>query len=307
MARMARLGSRWMDRSSGSRTPPHGQVALVPWVLVGVSIAFLVIGRVEPGAFHALRGLLVGWSAPSLAFIATLNAPLNQAMTRIKMGVGDLHQVENLRAENGRLAAMAAHTHDLERENAELKRIAGFASGPASARVTARVVTRSSGSLSATILINAGRNQGVKDGYPVLGSYGLIGRVVQVVDDYAIVLLLQDPLSRVPVQIGASHVRAVAVGTGGVDLKLDFVGGDGQIAAGDSVVTSGLGGVFPRGLFVGLTVGEASGWRLSPTADGDGVFTVSVLQFEPPTLGSKASPGVTRRQAVIGQPGDGIK
>jgi rod shape-determining protein MreC len=193
-------------------------------------------------------------------------------------------EVAGLRAENARLTGLAARALELERENSDLKRLTRFAGAPGIERVSARVIAASPSALARTLLIDAGRNQGVRDGFPVASGEGLLGRVVQAGDDSATVRLLSDRLSRVPVFIGKQQARGLLTGTGTGPPRLEFVAGDVPVAAGDVVTTSGLGGVFPRGLAVGVVVAEGAGWRVALTAADDAPFAVGVLQVEVPVF-----------------------
>lgn len=102
------------------------------------------------------------------------------------------------------------------------------------------------------LVLDAGRNAGVRLGQTVIDAGGLLGQVVQVTPAHANVLLVTDPDHAVPVAIARTGVRLVAYGTGRNDLlAIESVPLSTDIRVGDTLVTSGLGGRFPPGFAVG--------------------------------------------------------
>jgi rod shape-determining protein MreC len=98
------------------------------------------------------------------------------------------------------------------------------------------------------MIVDKGKNDGVKEGMAVLDSSGLMGQVVQVSEFTSRVLLIADTNHAVPVQVNRNAVRAIAYGTGRLDeLELANVLDTADIKVGDLLVSSGLGGRFPKG------------------------------------------------------------
>jgi len=267
----------------GGAKPRDSAMGFLAWVLVGVAVALLGAGWINPVVFETWRAQMAAVIAPVTAAVSVVLEPVNQVWVRTAETASAYREAAGLRADNARLLAAAARVDELERENADLRGLTRFAGAPGVPRVAARVIARSPGGLSRTLLIGAGRNHGIQNGYPVIGGDGLAGRVVQTHDDSASVLLLGDRLSRVPVYIGRQQARGVLAGTGADKPYLEFLGGGAAIAEGEMVTTSGLGGVFPRGLLIGVVVREGEGWRVRLAAD-EVPFTVGVLQVAVPAL-----------------------
>lgn len=103
------------------------------------------------------------------------------------------------------------------------------------------------------IVIDKGARQGVYRGQPVVDAAGVMGQVVHVGPLSSTALLITDLSHAVPVEINRTGLRAVAMGTGD-DARLDlaYVPGNADVREGDLVVTSGLGGRFPRGYPIGV-------------------------------------------------------
>ena len=258
------------NRGRGAR---GGSSAHLAAVLAGVAAALLIVSRVDPNAVAPARGWIADLAAPVVTAAAASLAPVSRAL-------GTWRQPAPSSAEAARLASLEMRLQDLELENAGLKRLARYVRNAKPDLLAVRVLMSSASPLSQTVLVNAGRNQGVKGGFPVVSGDGLIGRIVQSYADQASVMLLTDRLSRVPVAIGTGQARAVLAGTGGPFPKLDFLPAGAAIAAGDHVTTSGIGGVFPRGLAIGVVAGDATGWRVELTGGRAGLMAAGILFFE---------------------------
>jgi rod shape-determining protein MreC len=114
----------------------------------------------------------------------------------------------------------------------------------------------------------------------VLSEHGLVGRVVGVSDHVSRVLLLTDAESRTPVLLVRTNGRAILSGDGGEAPKLDYLRTAIDLKEGDRVLTSGDGGVFPRGLPVGTVVhGLDGGWHVALDSDAAPIDFVQILLF----------------------------
>jgi rod shape-determining protein MreC len=113
-----------------------------------------------------------------------------------------------------------------------------------------------------------------------MSERGLVGRVVGVMPNISRVLLLTDVASRTPVMIDRTNARAILTGDGGPNPKLEYLRGRDPVKKGDRVLTSGDGGVFPRGLPVGTAVKGLDGrWRVVLDADSGSIDFVRILKF----------------------------
>jgi rod shape-determining protein MreC len=165
--------------------------------------------------------------------------------------------------------------------NERYRTILGLRTDPPIPMVAARIVTDSRGPFANTRLANVGREKGVKPGNPVMSENGLVGRVVGVSDGVSRVLMLTDVASRTPVMIDRTNARAILTGDGGPNPRLEYLRRKELIRNGDRILTSGDGGVFPRGLPVGYAVKGLDGrWRVVLAADKAPVDYVRILLFE---------------------------
>lgn len=262
-------------------------------VLVLLSVALLVLSRLDVSWVNEARWQASELIVPVQSAVADALAPLRsagRAVSEIKNLAGE---ITALRDENRRLKAAEGRVGELERRLADITALARVVVDQALPFVTARVIASSSSSVASTVSINAGRGSSIRSGYPVVNRDGLVGRIVDTGQSAARVLLLTDLSSRIPVLVGRGSLRAVATGDGGPRLRLSFVTRGATIAAGDEVVTSGAGGLFPRGLQLGRVVDDGGTFKVEPFAALDDLDHVSVLLHDTPVveLYGDASPG----------------
>lgn len=147
--------------------------------------------------------------------------------------------------------------------------------------IAARVVLDARGPLATTRLADAGSERGVRAGHPALSEHGVLGRVAGVTRGASRILLLTDPASRTPVLIDRTDARAILTGDGGSSPRLEFLRGAAPLRKGDLILTSGDGGLFPRGLPVGVAVRGMDGvWRARLYADRGAIDYVRILMFD---------------------------
>ncbi len=168
----------------------------------------------------------------------------------------------------------------VEVENARLRAVLSIRTDPPLPHIAAETIAETRGPFGNTRLANAGQDKGVTEGNPVLSEHGLVGRVVGVSDHISRILLLTDAESRAPVILVRTNGRAILSGDGGGTPKLDYLRSATAPKEGDRVLTSGDGGVFPRGLPVGTVVkGFDGAWRVALDSDAAPIDDVQILLF----------------------------
>jgi len=117
--------------------------------------------------------------------------------------------------------------------------------------VAARVIGASPDPWTHMITINRGRGDGVGNGMPVVTPEGLVGRVTEAAASSSIVRLIVDRASHVPVLIRRSRGQAILEGENSITCQLKYLDRTEDVREGDMVITSGLAGIYPRGIEVG--------------------------------------------------------
>ncbi len=117
--------------------------------------------------------------------------------------------------------------------------------------VTARVVAKEPSFISRSAVVNVGNESGIGPYMPVINGRGVVGKVIQSSRHMAMVQLLNDPSNRTGVMIRRTRETGILETENGTDFFIKCRV-HAEVAAGDTVVTSGLGGVYPKGMNVGV-------------------------------------------------------
>jgi rod shape-determining protein MreC len=222
------------------------------------------------------------------AVVGRTNGALAAPMRWIGQGahiVGDYVDAANenrrLRAEISALKAVEDQNAALQNINRRYEALLNIRTEPPVRMVAARSVAESRGPFANSRLIDTGAAKGVRIGNPVINEHGLIGRVVGATAGVSRVLLLTDISSRTPVLVDRSDARAILSGDGSDNPKLEYLRGKDAIREGDRVLTSGDGGMLPRGLPVGVAARGLDGsWRVKLFSNEGSIDFVRVLLFD---------------------------
>ena len=219
-------------------------VVLITGVVILALSRLPQIQFIETVGFEVLGPLEIGISVPVVH--------VDQIVQTVE-GIGQL-RAENarLRAEVDRLTQEVVLLPELQRENADLRAELQFQqSNPQLKWISARIIGFDPSNLVHAIIIDRGTRSGVVEGMTVTTPRGLVGQVVQVTPNTAKVLLVTDVSSSVDSLIQSSRAKGVVNGSRAGQLTMTFIPQGVKVQPGDRIVTSGLGGVFPEGLFVG--------------------------------------------------------
>ncbi len=115
----------------------------------------------------------------------------------------------------------------------------------------ARVIAYDPSLWSRCLILDKGKNQGVQVGFPVLVPTGVVGRVVEAYPEYAKVMLIVDRNSGADATLQRTRGRGILQGKGGNRCSLEYLPKNADVQIGDLVLTSGLGGIYPKGLALG--------------------------------------------------------
>jgi rod shape-determining protein MreC len=140
---------------------------------------------------------------------------------------------------------------ELELSHSRLQRLLDFKPEINRQVVAAVVVGKDPSPWLKTVVIDKGTDEGVQRGMPVVTPDGIAGLVIDASDSYAKVLLITDQNSALDALTQTTRARGIVKGESSGKLRLDFVLRRHDITAGDIIITSGLDGVFPKGLRVG--------------------------------------------------------
>lgn len=229
----------------------------------------------------------------SLRFLAyPVQKNLQRIITWVKDFGGSYFLLIGVQEENKILRRQIS---ELRQENARLQeiilteeRLKKLYTLQAKSGIIAQIIGRDPSSWFKSLLVDKGQLAGVKKDMVAIGSGGVVGRVIDVSAQTAKILLLTDPNSAVDVLIQRSRAQGILEGNVEDYCILKYVPKAEDIQVGDKVLTSGIGGVFPKGLMIG-TVSRVDKKRagifqyveVSPAVDFAKLEELLIIQGEP--------------------------
>lgn len=177
----------------------------------------------------------------------------------VRAGVNEVSNIFKVHAlnkklmdENEKLIAWKNIAYKLAADKKELEKQLNYVPSKDISYLTARIVADNGGNFSKSVLVEAGKQNGVKKGALAMLPQGVFGRVVEVGNSVSRLLLLTDFSSRIPVMVGEERLLCILTGDNSDFPKLISLPEGEKPKIGDRVVTSGHAGVFPSGLSIGI-------------------------------------------------------
>ncbi len=250
-------------------------------LLAAFAIALILIGKAQSNLFDRARAGVTDMASPALELVHAPLAGVNRWVGNIG-GVFDLYR-ENIRLkeEVARLRQWQNTAVVLDDRVRRYQLLLHAVPDPTLSSVMARVIGRSNRLFLQTMILNAGRAQGVKPGQAVIDARGMIGRIYLVGDHTSWVILLTDLNSRIPVTIEPGNVQAIMAGDNTGVPTLDPMSQNSVLKPGLQVVSSGDGGLLPPGLAIGTIVADRTGgFRVALLADSAASEDVRIVDFK---------------------------
>lgn len=239
-----------------SSEPKRGNPALlIALVVVSLVMVTMYFRESDSGVLHGARKVTLFVVAPLSQAGNTIASPF-AAVGDWFSGLGvSRKEMDALAAQNDQLKSRLADLEEARQENERLRALVQFAEERKLTKLGARVIGRPTSAWEGAVVIDRGSADGVVRGMPVLALQGLVGQVEEVSVNSSTVRLITDSQSGVAAMIQSN--RAVGVVQGSIDhtLSMNFVEKKSVPKVGDVVITSGLGGVYPKGLVVGDVIG----------------------------------------------------
>ena len=245
--------------SSNDYTGPLRRLLLA--VLILILGAVFLVWRIDSPRVERFRAQITDSLIPNLDWaMAPVTGTVNllrdyQSYQRLA------EQNQELRSELRQMQAWKEAALQLEQENARLLDLNKVRLDPRLTFITGVVLADSGSPFRQSVLLNVGARDGLVDGWATMDGIGLVGRISGVARNTARVILLTDASSRIPAVIQPAGMRAIVAGDNTAAPPIDFLESPDLVRAGDRVISSGDGGVFPAGLLIGQ-VSEDPGGRL---------------------------------------------
>ncbi len=212
--------------------------------------------------------------------VAAVTAPVQAAFARLHRGALGLWTTylewKALRTDNQRLRAEVValrlrqlRQDELDAENERLRSLLALRERLDVRTIGAEVVAREWNGFTRGLTINRGRSDGLERLAPVIVTRGVVGRLLDLRRDSAVVQLVTDPASSIGGVVNRTRAQGLIEGVAGGRIRLKLAAREEGVMVGDLVSTSGVGGVFPKGLPVG---------RVARVHPPNGLFRIADLQ-----------------------------
>lgn len=248
-------------KGSGMRTPTPGGVRnsgpdsglRLMAVLLAVSIGIFALGSHEDGTgvLNAIRGGFNTAMTPIRYVGVGVTAPFRALGNVFSNLTASQETLTQLQQEKADLEAKNAQLEEAERTAQRLQDLLALQDTYSLQSTAARIISASTDSWTRTVTLDKGSASGIAVGMPVTDSTGAIGQVIECGATSSTVRLLADENSSVSAMVQSSRAQGILKGSADGTLSLTLVATDQTVSVGDMVVTSGLGGVFPKGLPLG--------------------------------------------------------
>ena len=205
----------------------------------------------QSGPLEAVRSAFMTVTTPVRHLGATVSAPFQGLGNIFANLTSDQETLSDLKAENERLQARNAELEESEQTASRLQQLLDIKDTYNLQSTAARIISGSTGSWSSTVTIDKGTADGLSVGMPVSASNGVIGQIVECGATSSTVRLLTDEASSISAMVQTSRAQGMLVGSATGQVSLTLIRTSQTVNVGDVIVTSGLGGVFPKGLPLG--------------------------------------------------------
>lgn len=166
--------------------------------------------------------------------------------------VGAREENSRLKEKINELESLNRQLVEIELENHRLKALLGFRQRLPASIISAQIIGKDATSWFQSILLDKGLDDGVRVNQPVVTHRGLVGKVINATPHASQIELITDKNSRVAAMIQKNRAEAILYGHSSPVCTLEYLDRDVDTMVGDTVITSGMGGIFPKGLMLGV-------------------------------------------------------
>jgi rod shape-determining protein MreC len=235
--------------------PRKYQSIVVAAILLIVSLTILSYSAVRLSETGLLRKMVLETAAPIEDAINISLKSLHDTWKRYLFLVGLEEENRRLRREKALLSEQLNRYREGYLEGIRLQKFLAIKDGFQYRTVAARVIDSNRTSLFKTLLINKGTSEGLRVGLAVLSDQGAVGRIIETSWHASRVLLMLDENSNIDALIQRSRAQGILQGAGAAGCNLKYISRTEEVQSGDVVLSSGLAGVFPKGLLLGVVTG----------------------------------------------------
>ncbi|MDD2672108.1 MAG: rod shape-determining protein MreC [Syntrophales bacterium] len=234
--------------------PKKYHAVTIASILIVLSLVILSFNLKRPDEVGFVRKLVMEVAAPIESLITGTFEGIRGVWKRYIFLVGVEDENRSLKKKVDSLTNEIIRYREAYLESTRLKEHLSLRESQRMPMVSARVVGKENSSIFKTILINKGTADGMKAGLAVISVEGVVGRIVESSWNVSRVLLAIDYNSNIDAMIQGTRSQGILQGGGAMGCNLKYVERSEEVKVGDAVLTSGMGGIFPKGLLIGTVV-----------------------------------------------------
>lgn len=235
----------------------HKNRPFIMILILSILLIALIVVTSGNGNLTPIEGLLGEVVTPVQKVVYGAASSVTDFFTRIGRRRDLEKDYELLKEQNAKLQKELLRMEEIEKENRRLSSLLQFTREKEELMVTgARVTGKNPGSWFEVFTIDKGKNQGVRINMAVVNDSGLIGRIIETGENWSKVLAIVDAQSSVSAIIERTRDNGLVKGSGTLNFqdglcKMIYLPIESDVVPGDRVITSGFGGIFPKGIYIG--------------------------------------------------------
>ncbi len=254
---MPRSNKKRYTSTLNNRRQSSGMRPFVICCLVSLLLLTFYVREGEAGVIHSIRSGVNTVATPVRMVGAVVATPFNAIGNVFTNLSAPQETLSELKKQNEELTSELAQLTEAEKTAERLESLLGLQSTYNLQSTAARIIGTTGDAWSQTVTIDKGSANGFEIGMPVCNSGGVIGQIIEVSAATSTVRLINDENSGVSAMVQSTRAQGILQGQPDGTLMLSYVPADADVKVGDVIITSGLGGRFPKGLPLG-TVSSVS-------------------------------------------------
>lgn len=231
--------------------PKKHRTVIIACLLVIISLILLSYSIKQQAKVGFFRKLVFEITSPFVNVITISRHGLSDVWNRYIFLIGLEDENRRLNKENESLKQDLNQYREGYLEGLRLQKLLALKEKIRYPLVAARVVGRDQSSLLKTIFIDKGTSHGLRVDLPVIADQGVVGRIIEASAHISKVLLLTDENSNIDVLVQDTRIQGIVQGAGSLGYSLKYVPKTETVNIGNIIITSGLSGLFPKGLLIG--------------------------------------------------------
>ena len=243
--------SRGFSTVSKRNEGAGGVPALIVCCLISVLLLTFYLREGESGPIHTARSVTMTITSPVRVVGSVAALPFHAVGNVWSNITAPQDTLSELKKQNQELTSQLAELKEAKKTAQRLEDLVKLKSSYSLKSTAARIIGGTGDAWSDTVTLDKGTSSGFAVGMPVCNSGGAIGQIIEVSGSTSTVRLLTDDSSAISAMVQTSRAQGMLEGQPDGSLRLSYVPVDADVKVGDLVITSGIGGAFPKGLPLG--------------------------------------------------------